>query len=60
MLGDLGVRHFAPQRGQSRVRALLVRAHQPRVAGDIRRQDRRQSGFDPFPLPSVVIRPMLA
>src|SRR6516165_1544172 len=29
------------------VRALLVRAHQPRVAGDIDRQNGRQSSLDP-------------
>ena len=35
MLGDLGVDQFAPKRLQRGERALLVRAHQPRVAGDI-------------------------
>jgi hypothetical protein len=42
MVGDLGVRHFAPQRRQGRVRALLLLAHQPRIPRDIGRQYRRQ------------------
>ncbi len=41
MLGDFGVRHFAAQRRQGRMRALLILAHQPRIAGDIGRQYRR-------------------
>src|ERR1700737_2832655 len=49
MLGDLGVRYFAAQRRQGRVRALLVLAHQPRIAGDIGRQYRRQPALDPLP-----------
>src|SRR3984893_8784418 len=46
MLGDLGVRYFAAQRRQDRVRAFLVLAHQPRIARDIGRQDRRQPALD--------------
>jgi hypothetical protein len=46
MIGDLGVRYFASHRRQRRVRALLVRAHQPRIARDIGRQDRRQPALD--------------
>jgi hypothetical protein len=42
----------APQRGQYRVRALLVFAHQPRGAGDIGRQYRRQPAID-APSPGV-------
>ena len=48
MLGDLGVDQFAAERLQRRERAFLVRAHQPRVAGDIGRQDRRQPPLDPL------------
>src|SRR5262249_26055139 len=46
MLGDLRVGDFAAQRAQSRVRAFLVRAHQPRIARDIRGQHRRQPVLD--------------
>jgi hypothetical protein len=53
MLGDLGVRHFAAQRRQGSVRALLVLAHQPRIAHDIGRQDRRQPTLDALSLPSI-------
>ena len=42
VLVDLGVDQLAPNRLQRRERAFLVRAHQPRIAGDIGRQDRRQ------------------
>jgi len=48
MLGDLGVRYFAAQRRLGRVRALLVLAHQPRIARDIGRQYRRQPPPDPL------------
>ena len=46
MLGDLGIEHLAAQRLQRRVRTLLVLSHQPRIAGDIGRQDRRQPPLD--------------
>jgi hypothetical protein len=46
MPGDLGVRDVVAPRGQCRVRALLVRAHQLRIARDIGRQHRRQSPLD--------------
>src|SRR5215813_12205531 len=46
MLSDLGLRHFAAQRRQCRVRALLVLAHQPRIASNIGRQHRRQPALD--------------
>ena len=42
VLGDLGVDQFAPDRLQRRERAFLVGAHQPRIADDIGRQNRRE------------------
>ena len=48
MLGDLGIGEFTADRAQRRERALFVRAHQPRIAGDIDRQDRRQTPLDPL------------
>jgi hypothetical protein len=48
VLGDLGVRDFAADRLQCRKRALLVGTHQPRVAGDIGREDRHQPPLDPL------------
>ena len=47
MLGDFGVAEFTANRTQCRERALFVRAHQPRIAGDIDRQNGRQSSLDP-------------
>ena len=47
MLGDLGVDQFAADRLQRRERALLVRPHQARVAGDIGGQNGRQPALDP-------------
>ena len=41
MCGDLGVDQFAAVRLQPCQRAFLVDAHQPTVAGNIRRQDGR-------------------
>ena len=35
MLGDFRIGQFASNRTQRRERALFVRAHQPRIAGDI-------------------------
>jgi hypothetical protein len=48
ILGDLGVSDVAAQRGQRRVGPFLVRAHQPRVVGDVGHQDRRQPPLDPL------------
>src|SRR6516225_11961286 len=45
--GDFGIAEFAANRTQRRERALFVRAHQPRIAGNIDRQNRRQSSLDP-------------
>ena len=47
MLGDFGIAEFAANRTQRRESALFVRAHQPRIAGDIDRQNGRQSSLDP-------------
>jgi hypothetical protein len=53
MLGDFGIAEFTANRAQRRERALFVLAHQPRVAGDIDRQDGRQPSLDPFSLPGI-------
>ena len=42
---DLGVGDLAPDRLQGKQRPLLVLAHQPGIADDIGRQDRRQPAF---------------
>ena len=47
MLGDFGIGEFTANRTQRRERAFLVRAHQPRITGDISRQYRRQPALDP-------------
>jgi len=47
MLGDFGIAEFTANRTQCRERALFVLAHQPRIAGDIDRQNGRQSSLDP-------------
>jgi hypothetical protein len=47
MLGDFGIAEFTANRPQRRQGALFVRAHQPRIAGDIDRQNGRQSSLDP-------------
>jgi hypothetical protein len=47
MLGDLGIDEFTANRAQRRQGALFIRAHQPRIAGDIDRQNGRQSSLDP-------------
>jgi hypothetical protein len=47
MLGDFGIAELAAKCTQRRERALLVLAHQPRVAGDIDRQNGRQPSLDP-------------
>ena len=46
MLGDFRVDQFTANRAQRRQGALFVLAHQPRIAGDIGRQDRREPTFD--------------
>ena len=48
VLGDHRVGEFAPDRLEGGKRALLVLAHQPRVSGDIGRQNRRQPALDPL------------
>jgi hypothetical protein len=47
MLSDFGIGEFPADGMQLRDRALLVLAHQPRIAGDIDRQNGRQSSLDP-------------
>ena len=47
MLCDLGIDDIAPVRLERCESTLLVNAHQPTVAGDIGRKDRRQPPFDP-------------
>jgi hypothetical protein len=59
MRGDRRIEYLAPVRFQRRQSALLVDAHQPRVAGDFNRQDRCQSPLDALacneaPLPLIV------
>ena len=48
MLLDPGVAEIAPDRAQGRERALLVPAHQKRIAGDIDRNDCRETALDPL------------
>ena len=47
MLAEFGIAEFTANRTQCCERALFVRAHQPRIAGDIDRQNGRQSSLDP-------------
>jgi len=47
MLGYFGIGEVTANRPQCCERALFVRAHQPRIAGDIDRQNGRQSSLDP-------------
>jgi hypothetical protein len=47
VLGDLRVDQFGEMSLQALVRTLLIRAHQARIAGNIDRQDGRQSSLDP-------------
>ena len=49
MLGDFGIAEFAANRAQSGERALLIFAHQPRIAGHIDRQNGRQPSLDLTP-----------
>jgi hypothetical protein len=46
VLADLGIDEGAAMRHQPCERSLLVGAHQPRVAGDISGEDRRQAADD--------------
>ena len=48
MLGDLGIAKLSADRAQRGERALLVFAHQPRITGDIDREDRCQPALDPL------------
>ena len=48
MLLDLGIAQLSSDRLQRRERAFLVLAHQPRIARNIGRQDRREPPLDPF------------
>jgi len=48
MLGDLGIAEFPADRAQCRERALLIFAHQPRIAGNINSEDRCQPALDPL------------
>ncbi len=48
MFGDLLIAELAANGAQRRERPFLVLAHQPRIAGDIGRQYRRQSALDPL------------
>jgi hypothetical protein len=48
VLDDLRVGEFAPNCFQRGERPLLVRAHQPRIAGDIGGENGRQATFDPL------------
>ena len=47
MLGDFGIAEFTANRTQRSERALFVLAHQPRIAGDIDRQNGCQPSLDP-------------
>ncbi len=64
MLGDAGIDQLIAVRLQPRERAFLVLAHQPAVARDIGRQDRRQPALDPLhphycpPRRAVYLAPM--
>jgi hypothetical protein len=48
-----GVGQLAPEYLERCERAFLVLAHQPRIARDIGRQDRRQPALDPFALRGI-------
>jgi hypothetical protein len=47
VLGDLRVDQFGEMSLQALVCTFFIRAHQARIAGNIDRQDRRQSSLDP-------------
>jgi hypothetical protein len=46
--GDLRVDDLGAQRLEPAEGALLVSFHRPRIAGDIRRRNRREATFDPL------------
>ena len=48
MLDDLGIDKSFSECLQLAERALFIGAHEPAITGDIRRQHRRQSSFNPF------------
>jgi hypothetical protein len=56
MLLDLRIDELPEMRLEARVRSLLVRAHQTRVAGDIGGQDRRKSALYAISTPVVHLR----
>jgi hypothetical protein len=55
VLGDLRVTKLAADRPQSGKRALLIGLHQPRIARDIGRQDRREAALDPLPAHGAIL-----
>jgi hypothetical protein len=65
MPSDLGIAEFTANRTERRQRALFVLAHQPRIAGDINRQNGRQLPLDPRfahlarPVPRGDLRPRI-
>ncbi len=56
MLLDLRIDELPEMRLEARVRSLLVRAHQARVAGDIGGEDRRKSALYAISTPVVHLR----
>jgi len=48
VLGDLGIAELSADRAQRGERALLILAHQPRIAGNINSKDRCQPALDPL------------
>ena len=48
VLFNLRVCKLAPKELQRGERSFLIRPHQPRIAGDVGRQDRREPSLDPF------------
>jgi hypothetical protein len=57
VLGDLRVDQLAAQRLQTRKCALFVLPHQPRIARNIGREDRREPPFDPLSAQSSLPNP---
>ena len=60
MLVNFGIAEFTTNRTQCRERALFVFAHQTRIAGDIDRQNGRQSSFDPPRCSRIHVRNLTA
>jgi hypothetical protein len=62
IVGDARVDQFAPQCPQLRQRPFLIETDEPRIAGDIGGEDRRQASFGPpfghrvLPASAVIIR----